>query len=183
MDYDAMRLAWTDLETTGLTTNGGGVLEVACIVTDRTMKEFGRFHAVINPGEAVLNNMNAFVTEMHTKNGLLQYVRSIGVPEGVADSSFSEFLKRHHNGNPKNMFLAGNSLAGVDIPFMREFLPLSDSEMHYRYLDITSLRIAGGVWFGKDPEYMKVGSHRAMDDINECIEEFRALGHILFKED
>lgn len=182
MDFDALRLAWTDLETTGLTVDGGGILEVACVITNRNLEDLGRFRVVVNPGEAVLGGMNDFVTDMHTQNGLLEEVRASKIDVEEADLLFAEFLKNYHNGFPKNVILAGNTLAGVDIPFLREFMPLSDSEMHYRYLDVTSLRIAGGIWNGKDPEYMKKSTHRAMDDIEECIEEFTELGYSLFKE-
>lgn len=182
MDYNTLRFAWIDLESTGLETEGGGVLEIACIITDRFLNELGRFHSLVNPGEDVLKNMNDYVTNMHTENGLLETVRALDTPTTEeADENFAEFLKRFNSGEPKNVILAGNSVAGVDIPFKKVFLPLSDAEMHYRYLDVTSVRIAAGIWFGHDTDFEKSRGHRAFDDILECLEEFRYVGAQLFK--
>lgn len=183
MDYETLRFAWIDLESTGLEVEGGGVLEIACIVTNRFFNELGRFHSLVNPGEKALQGMNDYVRNMHTENGLLEAVRALDTPTTAeADEKFAEFLRKYNGGEPKNIILAGNSVAGVDIPFKRAFLPLSDAEMHYRYLDVTSVRIAAGIWFGHDTDFEKSRGHRAFDDIKECLEEFKYVAHQLFKK-
>lgn len=187
MNYDELRFAWTDLETTGLSPAGGSILEIACVITDRHFNVVDKFHCLVDPGEDVLADMNDYVTKMHTENGLLKEIRenrggnALSVTE--ADRAFSAFLKNCNNGEPNNVLLAGNSLAGVDIPFMRYFLPKSDGEVHYRYLDVTSFRIAAGVWFGNDTEYKKENGHRAFDDIVECIDEFKFVAKSVFKQE
>jgi len=182
MDYNTLRFAWTDLETTGTETKGGGILEIASIITDRHFNILESFETLVYPGEKVLSNINAFVTDMHTKNGLLKSVRSLGVPNQTeADEKFSEFLSRHNQGDRTNVLLAGNSVAAVDFPFLKEFAPKSKEQLHYRSLDVTSLRISAGIHFGDDTDFEKSGSHRALDDIRECIEEFRYVSAQVFK--
>jgi len=181
MDYNTLRFAWTDLETTGFDKELGGVLEIATIVTDRFFKELGRFRTAVYPGEEALCVMPEIVVKMHTENGLLDDVTDHGTPTTQeADKLWAEFLRSHHGGNPKNIMMAGNSIARVDIPFTETHLPLSDAEMHYRYLDVTSFRIAAGIWFGEDSNFVKKKSHRAFDDVEECIAEFEHVAHEFF---
>lgn len=182
MDYDKLRFAWSDLETTGTETKGGGVLEIACIVTDRHFNEFGRFETLVYPGKEAIANINDFVTKMHTDNGLLEAVKAKGVPSTQeADDKYSAFLREHNGGNKLNLILAGNSVSGVDKPFTKEFLSKSDKEMHYRVLDVTSFRIAAGLWYGDDTDFKKKKTHRAFDDIEECIAEYEHVANEVFR--
>jgi len=176
MIFDTLKYAWTDLETTGTETEGGGILEVACIITDRALQELGRFHTLVHPGDEALKNMSPYVANMHTSNNLLRDIQALDVPSiEEADEKFADFLRHYNQGEPKDIILAGNTVEGVDLPFIKSFMPLSNKEKHYRYFDITSLRIGGGIKNGHDVDFEKSRGHRAFDDVLECIEEFKFL--------
>lgn len=183
MDYNTLKFAWIDIETTGLEKEGGGILEIACIVTDRFFNEKGRFHTLVHPGEDAIRGItNPVVIEMHTSNGLLRDIQALDTPTTEeADIKFADFLASHNEGNPRNIILAGNSPARIDIPFLEKFAPLSTAQMHYRAFDVTSLRIAVGIHFGHDTDFEKKKTHRAFDDIVECIEEYRYVAAQVFK--
>lgn len=180
MNYETLKLAWLDTETTGLETEGGGLFEVACVITDTLLNELGQFEVIVNPGTDAINNMNDYVRAMHTKNGLLERVKRTNQTMEEGDKKMSKFLKSYNSGEPRNIIMAGNSVAGVDIPFLREFFPLSMKEIHYRYLDITSLSIAVGVHFGDDTNFQKKLNHRALDDVRECIDEYKHISSRVF---
>lgn len=184
-NYKEIHLAWTDLETTGIDPTNNLILEVACIVTDSSLEEKGRFHTVINYPYHVVDAAieDDYVRNMHTENGLLQEIKNgLGKPLHEVDQEFYEFLSEHNSGDEFNLMLAGNSLAGVDFPFIREYLPYSASAIHYRYLDVSSLRIAAGCWFGEDGRFSKSKNHRALQDIEECISEYSFTCDLFFKE-
>lgn len=184
MDYENLKIAWFDLETTGIKVEGGGILEVACILTDSKLKELDRFQEVTNPGKKALQDMVPYVKQMHTDNELLNEIQQPWVLSNEEiDERFSLFLQKHNEGDPLNVILAGNTLGALDIPFMRKFMPLSYQQLHYRYLDITCLRIASGVTLGHDTDFMKSMGHRALEDVEECIEEFKHVTRTIFKTD
>ena len=126
--------------------------------------------------------MDDFVTDMHTKNGLLKEVLAAGCPTtNEADEMWAEFLRSHNDGDPKNILIVGNSIAKVDLPFIERHLPKSDQQTHYRSFDVTGLRIGAGIWYGNDTDFVKKKTHRAFDDIEECLAEFEYVAHEVFK--
>lgn len=170
MDYENIRLAWVDLETTGLTP--GAIIEVACIITDRQLNEITRLITPVKCEQKELDTMHPAARQMHQENGLLD--RLAGAPSASeVEVVWADMLKRVHEGDPKRVIMVGNSIGALDMPFIQACMPRVAKEMHYRSMDITGLRIALGVWSGENWEFEKKKTHRAEDDIIECQSEFK----------
>lgn len=172
MDYNYLRYAWIDLETTGL--EPGAILEVACIITDRKLRVLDQFSTPVSCSQDHLDKMHDFVRDMHQQNGLLDRLEGAPTTKEV-EAVWADTLKRINEGDSRRTILVGNSVGSLDRPFIRACMPAVDAQMHHRMLDMTSVRIAMGLWTGQDFEYPKKTTHRAMDDILECKEELRHL--------
>ena len=72
------------------------------------------------------------------------------------------------------MPLCGNSI-GTDRRFLATYLPEIEDHLHYRSVDVSTIKELARRW---SPEVLKqapakTGSHRALDDIRESIDELR----------
>ena len=165
MDPNYLYYAWIDLETTGI--KPGGILEVCCIVTDNKMNVIEELETTVSPGQEALNSMDDFVRNMHTINGLLN--RIPGAPSTIeVETVWADMLSRINNGDPQRILMVGNSIGSLDMPFIRTCMPKVAAQMHYRSIDITSVRLFAGMMLGADVEFEKKTAHRAKDDVLEC---------------
>ncbi|RIJ51182.1 oligoribonuclease [Clavibacter lycopersici] len=171
MGNNADRLVWIDCEMTGLDLAIDELVEVAVVVTDFDLVPVDDgFTIVINPDPAALANMGEFVTEMHRSSGLLEEI-----PAGVslADAEFAvlEYLLRHVPNGGKAP-IAGNTI-GTDRAFLAKYMPRVDAHLHYRSVDVSSIKVLAKEWFPRiyfnSPA--KNGGHRALADILESIRE------------
>ncbi|CAQ01646.1 oligoribonuclease [Clavibacter sepedonicus] len=171
MGNNADRLVWIDCEMTGLDLAIDELVEVAVVVTDFDLVPVDAgFTIVINPDPAALANMGEFVTEMHRSSGLLDEI-----PAGVslADAEFAvlEYLLQHVPNGGKAP-IAGNTI-GTDRAFLAKYMPRVDAHLHYRSVDVSSIKVLAKEWFPRiyfnSPE--KNGGHRALADILESIRE------------
>ncbi|KQO62972.1 oligoribonuclease [Curtobacterium sp. Leaf261] len=165
------RLVWIDCEMTGLDIAVDELVEVAVVVTDFDLEPVHPgFDIVIKPDQSALDNMNEFVTNMHTSSGLITEI-----PDGVslADAEFQvlEYIQAHvpvEGSAP----LAGNTI-GTDRAFLAKYMPRVDGHLHYRSVDVSSIKELSRRWFPRvyfnAPE--KHGGHRALADILESIRE------------
>jgi oligoribonuclease len=178
---------WTDLETSGLWSyhtiptrkKSTCILEIGCIITDGMLQEIAQFNTLVAPLPKALEEMNGFVRKMHSKNGLLQDLYFQNPPHYKnAEKNFLMFLNSHKN-NSGNMYLTGNSIAALDIPFLQYYMPSlwknNGGPLHYRTVDISGLRISFGLMTGYNFSFHKKKGHRALDDVKECIAEFKYL--------
>ena len=181
---DDMKYAWTDLETTGLDPKKGDILEVYVRVTDaHDLKEIDAFHAYVDVGcaldEVYLEKLNDFVRAMHTSNGLIDDLRQAR-QDGEAKNKvqllddLTSFLHKHNEGNPKNLYLAGNNVK-FDYAWLEEKVGAVLQEVHYRTVDVSSTRVQLAGLTGEDWAYTKKGTHRAAADIDESIAEYKWL--------
>jgi len=180
------RYIWIDLETTGLNPELDCIIQVAAIATDGNLQELGTFETLVAPHPGSLGQMSDFVRNMHTKNGLLEALRTTDPPTvGSVGNAFCAWLRSFQIDN-ENLYIAGNSVHSVDLPFSKTYMPqiymdykeLVDGEilggpLHYRVLDVTSIRLALRLWTGYDFHFRKDGSHLAMNDVRQCISEFK----------
>ena len=166
-------LVWIDCEMTGLNPVADALIEVAALVTDANLNVLGDgVDVVIKPPQAALDQMDPFVREMHTTSGLLPLLDD-GLAMPDAEARVLEYVRTHVTEAGK-VPLAGNSV-GTDRVFLARDMPTLESHLHYRNVDVSSLKELAHRWFPRiyynTPE--KLGNHRALADIAESIEELR----------
>jgi oligoribonuclease len=165
-------LIWMDLEMTGLDPEAERILEIATIVTDSSLNilEEGPVLVVVQ-SETLLAGMDDWNREHHTSSGLVDRVLSEGIAEADAEAQTIDFISRFVSKGESP--LCGNSIA-QDRRFLVRYMPQLDSYLHYRNLDVSTVKelalrwrpdIAAGV--------QKTGTHRALDDIKESINELQ----------
>jgi oligoribonuclease len=165
------RLVWIDCEMTGLDVSTDQLVEVAVVVTDFDLAILDPgFDIVIKPDQSALDNMNDFVREMHATSGLLEAIPD-GVGLGEAQGAVLDYIRRFVP-TPQAAPLAGNTI-GTDRAFLARYMPLVDSHLHYRNVDVSSIKELVRRWLPRvyfnAPE--KDGGHRALADILESIRE------------
>lgn len=173
-------LVWIDCEMTGLDLEHDGLCEVAALVTDGDLNVLGEgVDIVIKPSAAQLEHMGEFVTEMHTKSGLLPELEH-GTTVEEAERLVLEYV-REHCPIARKVPLAGNTV-GTDRMFLAKYMPELEGHLHYRNVDVSSLKELARRWFPRVPQLApaKTGNHRALADIQESIEELRYYREALF---
>jgi len=165
-------LVWMDLEMTGLDHTSDVIVEIATIITDDdlTIIAEGPDLVVHQPDEA-LASMDRVVVDMHTKSGLLDQIKASDVTLEAAGAATLEFI-RQHVPEAATVPLCGNSI-GTDRRFLAAYLPEIENYLHYRSIDVSSVKELVKRWY---PDVSTnrphgAGSHRALDDIRESIRE------------
>lgn len=172
-------MVWVDMEFTGLDLEKDVILEVAAAVTDwdLNMVEVGPSIA-INQAESALSQMDEWNTRHHTESGLIERVRTSKHSHESAQAEILSFVKRH--APEKQAPLCGNSVH-QDRAYMRKHMPLLEGYLHYRNVDVSSIKELAKRWYPQMDAYEKRGSHRAAEDIMESIEELRHYRKKIFK--
>lgn len=166
---NAPTFIWIDLEMTGLNPDLDVVLEIACIVTGPDLVPLDQYHAVIFQPEAALDRMNDFVRDMHTRNGLIQRVRGSRTELKEAEAATLAMVAKHCK--PGEGVLAGNSIH-QDRRFMYRHMPALEGYLHYRQVDVSTLKVLREAWHPNVPKFEKPGKdHTALADIKESIAE------------
>lgn len=158
---------------TGLNLAVDEICEIAVVVTDGELNEVDSgLQLVVKPSAAALENMGEFVTKMHKDSGLLQEIdRGITLEE--AEAKVLAYIKQWVLAE-RTAPLAGNSI-GTDRMFINRYMPQLDSYLHYRNIDVSSIKELSRRWYPRVYFQMpkKVGNHRALADIKESIQELR----------
>jgi len=168
------RLVWLDLEMTGLDVERHRIVEIAVAVTDAQLEPLddGLDLVVHQPPDA-LAQMDDFVRTMHTKSGLLPEIERSTLSLEAAGVQVLEHLARFVPAE-KTAPMCGNSI-GVDRRFLHRWLPALDEYLHYRSIDVSSLKELCRRWYPaayrKRPG--KAEAHRALADVRESIAELR----------
>lgn len=175
-------LVWMDLEMTGLDPARDVIVEIATIVTDDNLEIVAEGpDLVIHHSDEVLAVMDPFVVAMHTKSGLLDAIRSSTITLEEAGASTLEFIKQHVP-ETRKVPLCGNSI-GMDRRFLAAYLPDIENWLHYRSVDVSSIKELVKRWYPKSDggRPYKQGAHRALDDIRESINELRYYRENVFR--
>ena len=164
-------LVWIDCEMTGLDISIDELVEVAVVITDYDLKAVDPgFQIVIKPDQAAFDNMGEFVRNMHASSGLLDEIPN-GVALADAEYAVNEYILKYVP-TPQSAPLAGNTI-GTDRTFLAKYMPRVDSHLHYRSIDVSSIKELSKRWFPR--VYFnaptKDGGHRALADIRESIRE------------
>jgi oligoribonuclease len=168
------RLVWMDLEMTGLDLQRHRIVEIAVLVTDANLDVLadGLDLVVHQPADA-LAAMDDFVRKMHTKSGLLSEIEQSSLTLDAAGKQTLEYIRRFVP-EPGTAPLCGNSI-GVDRRFLDRYLPDVDRYLHYRSIDVSSLKELCRRWYPQEYKKRpsKTEAHRALDDITESVAELR----------
>ncbi|MEI7453425.1 MAG: oligoribonuclease [Actinomycetes bacterium] len=174
------RLVWIDCEMTGLYPDRDELVEIAAIVTDGELNELDSgISLVINCNDAALAQMDDFVVNMHTESGLINEI-ALGITLADAEAQVLEYVKKHVPESRKAP-LAGSSVY-TDRGFLTKYMPTLDDHLHYRLVDVSSIKELVRRWYPRAyyalPE--KSGNHRALGDIRESIAELRYYRDAVF---
>ena len=166
-------LVWIDCEMTGLDLGTDALIELAVLVTDPELNVLGDgVDIVIKPPADALAQMSDFVTEMHRNSGLLELLPD-GVTLAEAEAQALAYI-RSHVPDVRKAPLAGNTI-GTDRTFLARDMPELEGHVHYRNVDVSSLKELAKRWYPRIyfTAPTKSGNHRALADIRESIEELR----------
>ncbi|MCF2587527.1 oligoribonuclease [Brevibacterium sp. UCMA 11752] len=174
------KIVWIDCEMTGLDEVRDELIEVAAVVTDFDLNPLDEgIDIVIRPSAAALENMNDFVTQMHTSSGLITELDA-GTTVAEAQTQVLEYIKKHVPESGKAP-LGGNSV-GTDKVFLTKQMPELVDHLHYRIIDVSSIKELSKQWFPRayfqSPE--KHGGHRALGDILDSIVELQYYRRAVF---
>ena len=166
-------LVWIDMEMSGLDPERERILELAVLVTDGDLNVLAEGpELVVHQPDAVLDGMDEWNTEHHGASGLTDRVRASSVSETEAEDQVLAFLQQHCG--ERQGRLAGNSV-WQDRRFLARYMPRIDAYLHYRIVDVSTVKELVGRWLpsvlASAPE--KSGAHRALADIKESLEELR----------
>lgn len=164
-------LVWIDLEMSGLDPDEDVILEIATIVTDGDLEVVSEGpNLVIHQPEEVLQGMDAWNTKHHGESGLTERVRNSEIDTREAERRTLEFLRDHVE--PDDAPLCGNSVY-QDRRFLYRYMPELEEFLHYRNVDVSSIKEVVERWYSDVEAPEKDTRHRALDDIRESIEELR----------
>ncbi len=173
-------LVWMDCEMTGLDLERDELVEVAALVTDAELNVLGEgVDLVIKPSQQALEQMGDFVRGMHTTSGLLDAL-SDGLSMADAEERVLTYL-REYVPEARKAPLAGNTI-GTDRAFLARQMPTLESYVHYRNVDVSSIKELVRRWYPRVyySAPAKSGNHRALADVQESIEELRYYRDAVF---
>ena len=174
------RIVWVDCEMTGLDLGSDALVEIACVITDANLAELDEgVTVVIRPPDSAFDAMPDLVRDMHTASGLITEIPG-GTTIAEAEQVVLDYVKKHVPDTRKAP-LAGSSVY-VDRGFLARDMPELDAHLHYRLIDVSSIkelvrRWYPRVYFNSPP---KTGNHRALADTRESIAELRYYREAVF---
>ena len=172
MAQDKTPLVWIDMEMSGLVPDRDRILEVAMVVTDAELNTIAEGPVlVVHQSDAVLEAMDSWNKSTHGKSGLIEKVRAATLTEGEAEARLIETLKPLVAAGTAP--LCGNTVH-QDRRFMARYMPAFDAYLHYRIVDVSTLKELARRW---RPDVLqgvaKEGRHEALADVYESIEELK----------
>jgi oligoribonuclease len=173
-------LVWIDCEMTGLDLRTDALIEVALLMTDAELNVVGDgVDLVIKPPQEALDTMPDVVRAMHTTSGLLDELGA-GITLAEAEEQLLAAV-RQYVPEVRKAPLCGNSIA-TDRGFIARDLPVLDDHLHYRMIDVSSIKELARRWYPRVyfASPAKKGGHRALADIQESIDELRYYREALF---
>ncbi len=175
------RMIWIDLEMTGLEPDVNRILEAAVLVTDGNLEIVAEGpNLVVHQPEEILAGMDDWNQKHHGASGLIKRVRASTLTEAEAEQQLLEFVKAHVGSRESP--LAGNTVH-QDRRFLARYMPTFEQYLHYRIVDVSSVKELVARWYPQaySARPVKKGSHRALDDIRESIEELRFYRKVAFR--
>ncbi|WP_395479812.1 oligoribonuclease [Candidatus Curculioniphilus buchneri] len=170
MPISDQNLIWIDLEMTGLSPEYNRIIELATLITDKNLNILaeGPVLAIFQP-EKHLKLMDEWNICTHTANGLINRVRCSQLNEKMAEEQTLMFISKWVPIGKSP--ICGNSI-GQDRRFLFRYMPNLEAYFHYRYLEVSTLKLLVDRW---KPEilsgFKKKNTHHPLDDIRESVAE------------
>jgi oligoribonuclease len=164
-------LVWMDLEMTGLDPEIDTILEIATIITDGQLNVVAEGpNLAVHQPDAVLDAMNEWCKQHHGDSGLTERVRQSSVSLQEAEQQTFDFIRQYvpERSSP----LCGNSIH-QDRRFLVRYMPELEAWLHYRNIDVSTIKELAGHWYPGLSTPEKSGNHLALADIRESISELQ----------
>ena len=172
------KLIWLDMEMTGLDVKYNSILQIAIIITDSSLNELHPgVNFVVNQSKSAFDNMDEWNVKQHKESGLIEKCLKSPLELRDVEQSCIEYVLRYTV--KKESPLCGNTIL-QDRRFLYEYMPEFAESVHYRSLDISSLKILKEINFPSVEPFQKSFEHDALIDIKETIAEFRYYKNNLF---
>ena len=164
-------LIWIDLEMTGLDPNNEKIIEIATLITDSDLNIIAEGpNLIISQSNELLDGMDEWNQKQHRSSGLTEQVKKSDITEQIAEIETLEFISKYVGEKVSTM--CGNTVSH-DRRFLSKYMPRLEAYFNYRHIDVSSFKEAAVRWMNGAQVYEKKGSHRAMGDIKESVEELK----------
>jgi oligoribonuclease len=173
-------LVWIDLEMTGLDPGTDVILQAAMVITNADLDTLAETAVYIHQPEEALARMTPFVRDMHQRTGLIERVRRSTIELIEAERILLGCVGPWC---PAPATLCGNSV-WADRGFISRYMPDLDRYLHYRIVDVSSVKVLAQCWYGPAAVFNKptAGEHDAAVDIHNSIAELRHYRRTLFRD-
>ena len=164
-------LVWIDLEMTGLDPERERIIEIATLITDSQLNYVAEGpNFIIKQPQDFLDGMDEWNQKQHGSSGLIDEVKKSVITEQVAEIETLEFVSKYVGEKVSPM--CGNTVSH-DRRFLSKYMPRLEAYFNYRHIDVSSFKEVAVRWMNEAQVYEKKGSHRALGDIKESVEELR----------
>ena len=172
-------LVWMDLEMTGLEPDQDVIIEMATVITDGQLNIIAEGpELIIHQPDHIMNNMNDWCKKYHNESGLTQRVKDSDISLQQAEQLTLDFIRKHVTEGDAP--LCGNSIH-QDRRFLVKYMPRLEAWLHYRNVDVSTVKEMVKRWYPTQPSWKKKEAHLAMADILESIEELKYYRKTNFK--
>tara|TARA_S200000501_G_scaffold27894_1_gene23841 strand:- start:212 stop:760 length:549 start_codon:yes stop_codon:yes gene_type:complete len=173
-------LVWIDLEMTGLDPETEKIIEVATLVTDADLNLIAEGpNLIISQSKEFLDSMDEWNQNQHGSSGLIQEVIKSDITEQIAEIETLDFISKYVGEKVSPM--CGNTVSH-DRRFLSKYMPRLEAYFNYRHIDVSSFKEVAVRWMNEAQVYEKKGSHRALGDIKESLEELRFYKKLFMPE-
>ena len=173
-------LIWIDLEMTGLDPDKERIIEIATLVTDSDLNILAEGpNFIISQAKEILDSMDEWNQNQHGKSGLIEEVIESNITEQAAEIETLDFISKYVG--EKISPMCGNTVSH-DRRFLSKYMPRLEAYFNYRHIDVSSFKEVAVRWMNEAQVYEKKGSHRALGDIKESVEELKFYKKIFMPE-